>query len=487
MRRGRVAIRDAGIVLLVFVTSLLTSVLCLTDLDRPDGYGLLFLLPLVFCAGFIVLSLKTQLYYETVNTITGVVVLIVYYIRMVVTPLAMYLGNYHSVIGNTFHEEYPIAILMVCIECLVILVYLPYRIHRTIHPLSYNEPKNSEDRAQQLRNNRPGRALWFVVLCMAAFMILIMVRDNTVIRSTFLFLIDTKKEYYALSNSQTGVGTLSMYVEIICMMFKVLQVVLPPMVLWYVLNSHIYRGLKYIISFAVFCSVAVVATEDRIDAIFAAMATLITLKCAYGERFNKQFRKWLMLILLVCVFGLSIKAGVVGNGTQNGFDFSSVSAMLSAYFSGIPTVAAGFSMANEVVGTSILRLPIDILNRIPCFGYALGLLTGVSMTDSNQIFNLYIASCVGRNYGQILPTTAVGYEYYFIFFPLAACMMVQLACLFEKKASEQTDIVRLNLFHWITICVAGAPAVASSLLMTAKLSWFLIIYVLLSVCSKKRR
>lgn len=487
MRKGRVTISEAGIVLFVFVTSLLATVLCLTDLDRPDGYGLLFLLPLVFCVGFIAISLKTQLYYETVNTITGVVVLTVYYIRMVVTPLAMYLGNYHSVLGNTFHEEYPIAIVMVCIECLVILTYLPYRIHRTIHPLSHNELKNSGNRDQQLRNNRPSTALWFVVLCMAAFIILIIVRDNSVLRSTFLFLIDTNKEYYALSNNQSGVGTLSMYIEIVCMMFKVLQVVLPPMILWYVLRSRIHQGLKYIISFAIFCAVAVVATEDRIDAIFAAMAVLITLKCAYGERFNKQFRKWLMLILLVCVFGLSIKAGVIGSGAQEGFDFSSVSAMLSAYFSGIPTVAAGFSMANNVAGTNILRLPIDILNRIPCFGYAFNFLTGASMTDSNQIFNSYIASCVGRNYGQILPTTAVGYEYCFVFFPLAACIMIRLACLFEKKANEQTDIVRLNLFHWITICVAGAPVVASSLLMTAKLSWFLIIYILLSVCGKKQR
>lgn len=484
MRNGRVAIRDAGIVAIVFTTSLFAAVLCLMDFDRPDGYGLLFLMPLVFCVGFLMLILKGQCYYETVNTITGVVVLMVYYIRMVITPLAMYLGNYQSVIEGIFNEWYPVAILMICIECLVVFVYLPNRIHKTICPLNGSR---TQSRELQLRSNRPSKALWFVVLCMLAFMFFVFAMDDTIIRHTFLSLIDTKKEYYALSNSQSGLGTLSMYVELVSTCFSILQVILPPMILWYVVRSRMYRGLKYLVSFVMFSAVAVVATENRIYSIFAAMAVLITMKCAYGQRFNKQFQKWLMLIFLICVFGLSIKSGVVGNGAKDGFDFSSVSSMLCAYFSGVPTVAAGFSMVNTIPGTNILHLPTDVLNRIPFFGYALNLLTGVALRDSNQVFNTFVASYFGKNIGQILPTTAVGYEYYFILFPLAACIMIRLACRFEKKANEQTDIVVLNLFHWITICVACAPVVASSLLMTAKLSWFVVIYMLLSVFNKNSK
>ena len=140
-------------------------------------------------------------------------------------------------------------------------------------------------------------------------------------------------------------------------------------------------------------------------------------------------------------------------------------------------------MLNQIVK---LFIPVDIVNRVPFFSYAVALFTGITLIDSNQIFNFYIADQVGQNLGQILPTTAIGYEYFFIFYPVLPCLMIRLACEFEKKANEQTDIVRLNLINWITICVAGSTVVASSLLISAKLFWFTFSWTLLTLFNKRR-
>lgn len=477
-------IKYIGLIEIIFTTSLLATVLCLIGFDRQNGYEILFLMPLVFLFCFLFLASKRQYYYETINSITGAIVLIVYYIRMVITPLALYFGNYQSIIEGIFNEWYPFAIVMICMECFVVIICLPYLIHKEIY--SFNNTNNQPINLV-LRINRPRKQLWIIVLFMVAFMIMVFSMDDSIIRHMFLSLIDTEKEYYALTNSQSGLGTLSMYVELVSACFSILQVILPPMILWYVVYSKMYRGLKYFLSFLIFCVVTVVATENRIYSIFAAMAILITMKNAYGYRFDNQFYKWLVLIFLVCVYGLSIKSGVINNELKEGVDFSNISSMLCAYFSGVPTCAAGFYMINTTPEINILYLPIDIVNRIPFLGYIINLVTGITLRDSNQLFNNFIASYLGRNVGQILPTTSVGYEYYFLLFPLASYFMIRLACKFESKSKKQTNIVMLNLFHWITICVACSPVVASSLLMTTKISWFFFIYIFLSVFNKNRK
>lgn len=475
------------IIVFIVFSSLITFVLCATDFNRPEGMELLFLLPLAFFIGFVVLYQKRQMFNACVRTKTGIIVLLVYYIRMVATPLTMYLGSYKSNLETLYSDNYSFAVIMICIECFVVFLYLPTIIHRRLSSICVQESEYRIRRMNEIYQNKPSQLIWLIVMAMVICIIYFIRMDSTIMRHTFLFLIDANKEYTALSNTQSGIGSLSMYVEIISMLFKVLQVILPPMILWHVLHFKIPDRIKYTVSFIIFSSVAIVATEDRIDALFAAFALLYTMQIAFGNRFKQRFKTWMLFMAIIAIIGLSIKSGVFNNNSEGGLDFSSVSSMLQAYFSGIPTVAAGVSMVHNVEGINLLHFPIDVINRVPFLGYTIKLLTGITLSDSNQIFNVYLSLKIGKNIGQILPTTAVGYEYFFVLFPLSACLAIKLATEFEYRANLQTDIIRLNLFHWITICVAGSTVVASSLLIVAKLSWFLFMWMLLWLFDKRRR
>ncbi len=489
MRSNRSINNTASVILLLILfSSMIVAVLCLIDIQRANGYTLLFLLPLTYFLSSCIL-IQRKVYKQLFHSITGIIVLGVYYIRMVISPLVMCLGSYNSVFGNSqYVSDFGLAIVMVCIEYMVVSMYLPITVSKNLIQTGVLDYSVSKERRISLTETRPRQLLWVLIIGMSLFIIYVIRIDQTVLKSTFVFLLDTKREYVALSDLRSGIGTLSMFIELLSASFKILQVLLPPMLLWYVIRSKMNISIKYLITFAMFCLVSTIGTENRIDSIFAGLALLITVKATFGESFRGRFKWWLIGIMAVGLVGLSLKTGVGNNTSNQGVnDFESISSMILAYFSGIPTVAAGLNMVHSTPGANILHIFPDILNRIPFMGYALNLLFGISLIDSNQMFNHFISANWGRNYGQILPTTAVGYEYLFILFPVVPCIMVNLAVQLEKKARIQTDIVRTNLFNWITICVAASPVVASSLLMVNKISWFIIIWIILWLFDKRAK
>lgn len=330
---------------------------------------------------------------------------------------------------------------------------------------------------------KPRKILWVVVIIFALYCLWVIRSDVSVLKSTFVFLLNTDNTYYALSSTASGIGTLSMFVELLGSVFAMLQVLLPPMILYYIARAKISNKIKYIISFILCGAISVVSTESRIDAIFSGIALLITARDVYGKKFDKIFSRGILGIGVVAIIGLAIKSGVF---SETDVAFGEISAMSNAYFSGVPTVAMGMEFVkNELSLVNTWRIIPDILVKIPYFSYALNLLLGIRLPNSNGMFNTYLALMSGRNTGQILPTTALGYEYFGIFLgPLVTCAMISLALYFEKQIKDQKDIVRRHLYNWITICVAISPVIASAHLIMAKISWFLIILFLLEVSNK---
>lgn len=475
MNKGKYAI----LVCIMLSLSVISCFLCLINGRVQDGTIWLFILPACFFVNLLQLNGKWNI---ILSSITGVVVLILYLLRLVVTPMTMALGNYESVIPLHLYQNNIIwAVLLISFEAIVVFLILPGSI------------KNNLDRIQQKQtvdvlDTRSSVSLWIIVLAMFAFIIYMIKSDASIWKANFLLLIDSRKTYQAYSSAATGIGSLSMYVEIMNSFFKVIQVLLPVLLLEALSRSKLPKWIVYILSFGLFAVVTIIATEDRIDAVFAGLAMLLTMRTLYGGGFNKRFKVWLILILTVCVIGLCIKAGVIDNsGGKLSDSFGKIGLMFSAYFSGVPTVAYGISFAESIGWFNIWRIIPDVLAHTPFVGYALKLFFGVSVISSNQLFNEFISSGLGRNVGQILPTAVLGMEYFSVFFsPLSSCLMIKLAIWLEGRGKRETNVVKVHVFNWITICVAGSPIVASSLLVTAKLFWFAFIYVLVSLFDRKK-
>lgn len=476
--------KDLIIFLIVVIITVVAVAVILSDLSNAasNGYSLLFIMPLSYLAAFLTVVASGK-YYAVKNSIVGLIVFGIYFARDVLTPLTMPLANYTSVMNTGLaRDNNSIAIIMVAIETMIVGVYLPQCISKRL-----NNKNDAGEETIRDNNNKPSQLIWLFVLALVVMILLILRMDASILRSEFLFLLDTNKQYYALSETASGIGTLSMWAEIMEAFFRIVQVLLPPLLIWNIYRFRIPDTIKYILSFIILVAVSVVGTENRIDAIFAGVAVLLSMRKLYGQQFKSHFKLWIVLILFATAFGLSIKSGLVSRDGSRTIDYSGISVMLSAYFSGVHTVAAGISMISAQRSTlNLLKLIPDALSKIPFFSYALQLVTGITLRNSNQMFNDYIGGILGRIYGQILPTTALGYEYFSLLYFIYPCLLIRLAVYFENKIEKQKDIVHLNLYYWITICVAGSPVIASGLLVVAKLSWFAVIYVILFLFDRKK-
>ena len=482
MKSNRIRI-SAVFLFAMIAFSVLSMINILVDAQRPDYYSLLWLLPLSFLLVTVVLLVRyDKLYF---SSITGTIAVLIYFVRMVVTPLFMSMGGYASIFDESVYSaNAAMAIILMSYETFAVFLLLTaflQKSRRLSDGMQYPEEEALTD-----KRTRPSRALWLIIAAMSAFILYLIARDSTIWKANFLLLIDIDQSYHAFSSAETGIGTLSMYVEIMNSLFKLIQVILPPMLLYYIARKSKGKHLKYVVTFALFLMVVIVATDDRIDAIFAGLALLFTVRDTFGAGFRNRFSQWLAIICFAGIFGLAIKSRVVTSGA-GGADWQNASKMLTSYFSGVPTVAAGIGMSDSLEGLNLLHIFPDSVSKIPYFAYALNLFTGVSITNSNQLLNDYIRSLAGRGYGQILPSTAIGYEYVgMVLAPLLPALFLKLALYFERNIKMQSDIVRRNLYYWITICVASSPVISSVLLITAKLSWFFIAIVLMWALQKRR-
>lgn len=472
----------SGLAIIFFIfSSIIATGYLLADIQRPSYFTIIWMMPLAFFFITVLFIYRwNNLYF---CSITGTIVILIYYARLVITPFVMAIGNYETIISEKIYSSNAsYAVFLMVYETFVVFLLLTSFLQKSYGIFSEMVyPKENEMLEVE---HKPGGGLCLVVGLLCIFIIGMIIFDPSIWKANFLLLIDVNQSYYAYSSSETGIGSLSMFVELMNSAFKLVQVMLPPMLLYFIARrkGYIFRNVA---AFVIFISVVIVATEDRIDAIFAGIAFLYTIRDAYGKAFKGKFRQWLIIIVAAALLGLAIKSGTVSSG-NNGTDFGSASSMLAAYFSGIPTVAAGIGFADSLEGLNIFHIFPDMISKIPYFTYALSLFTGIDITNSNQLFNNYISGALGRGYGQILPSIAVGYEYFgFILAPVLPALFLKLALYFERNIKMQKNIIRRNLYYWITICVAASPVISSVLLITAKLSWFLIAMGIMWVFQRK--
>ena len=452
----------------VIALSLFSTGAVLFDTSRPMCYSLLWLLPLGYLLSFSFLFLT--------NTVGGqlyhVIVVAVYFVRMVITPAIMMAGEYESVIPpNLIASNADIAILLMCLENFFVFVFLSYLSKKDISFFS-------EDLQNKPHYDRPSFKLFIGITALVVLMIVIIRMDSSITKAVFLNILDTDDTYYALSDTDSGVGTLSMFVELLSALFKVVQIILPPFLLFFIAKIRL-RVIRMSLIMALLILVCLYATEDRIDAILAGFALLMTSRDSLDKVFKKTSIALIVLLILISVLGVSIK------GHSEALISPEASSTFASYFSGVPTVAAGLDFVGREGTFRIYQVVPDFVSKIPFASYAIKLFLGISVFNSNQLFNQYLIGMMGYGTGQILPTTIVGCRYFgyplYFIFPLLLILLARYYC---KKIYFQNNIVIRNLYYWITISVALSPVVMSGLLIVGKLSWFYISLIFVKFLSR---
>ncbi|RDW20755.1 hypothetical protein [Oceanobacillus chungangensis] len=381
----------------------------------------------------------------------------VYFIRMVISPLVMFLGNY-STFGSGYYLYAYLdnAILLMCYEAIVVFTFLIYKISNL---------KNSNNPIIQINNKSKVRhkiklpiLFKFIVFGLISFIILLILSDPTLLRSNFLFLIGTSEDWQIQENyaslSGGGSGTLGILVTLLNTVFWLVQALLPPIIMLKIVQMKVPYFYKLFLSLLLLSAVMLISTETRAHSIEVALTLVIIMIVLYGRRFTKFIPLLMITIVYITISGLFAKSGME-------FSFEELSKTLTAYFSGPQNVAVAIGAAKDYSSLGIAMIPADIFMKIP---YLSSFFEPMFKETTNTIFNVAYAAMEGRYIGQIIPSVGQGYAYFgFLLAPIIPCLAVWIAISFEKRARDTSNIVFKFIFYMGTIMMARVTVLSNML------------------------
>lgn len=466
--------RTNFIQLIIFLISIFSITITLVYGLGYNGYELTFLLPLTFA-----LCSVGIFRYGIFDHLFSSIVYICYFIRMVVTPIAMAYGGFYTIIpSHHFQYSIPLAIILICIENIVVFVYLKKQLLNT--NMSHNLIEHVFTKDNLIS---PSILYSLLILLIAGACIAIVGLDPSISKHVIVSLIEEKNEYFALSDTNTGIGTLSMFVQILSFLIKIVQITLPPLLLYYICKM---RGklIRYALILSLFFVLCIYGTEDRIFSLIAGASFFLTVTATLNTKEVKSLGTVFgVLFLLIAFGGLYLKSN---HGTDDSAA-QTASMSLCAYFSGLPTVAVGLDYVLENGYIHLFDFFTDAIAKIPFAQYAINMFYKVNWVNTNSAFNEYITRLVGYNIGQIFPTSCLGMWYFSILlFPIYPCMLVRLARYYNEKISTSSNIFEHSCYCWITLCVSMSPVVFSGLLLVPRLAIFYIVIVIIRIFNKKR-
>ncbi len=466
--------RSVFLLILIISFSIFTAVLIGFDQTRPSNYNFLWMLPLTFSLICFPLVSYTRILFHRISVF---LVFSLYFIRMVISPLSMFWGNYGSYGYGYFVDTYSgMAIILMSYEAVMVFAFII---------INSKKLKNNNILPIQTKNSTKVKRTKLPFLfklalgSLLAYIVMLVVSNPSLIRSNFVFLIGTpnswvlKQEYASINGS--GSGTLGILVTLMNTVFWLLQALLPPVILLKIAQKKSSFYHKFVLSLILLSLVLLIATETRASSVESAIALIIVMSLVFGQKFSKKIPLMMLIIGVVVVVGLFSKSSV-------GFNFEDLSKTLTAYFSGPQNVAISIGVAKEYSELNLFMLPVDIALKIP---YLSSFFKSIFSYSSNDYFNTVFANLYGRNIGQIIPAIGQGYVYFgFILSPIIPCLAVAIAMKFEKKARSEANIVFKYIFYLAAIMMSRATIISNMLSGIGYMFNIFLAYVVASLTMK---
>ncbi len=416
------------------VVGIVSFGVCIFDGDTPKGYKFLWCLPLfttVCNLLFLLYAMRKDVY----NELPILIITALIFVRNVVSPMAMALESYNSMLGVPDLQTANLGIFSLIYE--IICIYLGIITFNKLEEKSRHGIKIEKKRkAIKVKNNTIFKfiILAIVILCGASFIIVPELKSHyyTIFTSDMTHIQMTK---IPDSGFRGVVATLGI------MFLDIGRVVISA----YVIYSLRLRGetlFNFIISLVVIGIQFFLMTETNLYVIILAVSLFM-----YVYRLFPKYS--LKAMIIMAVIGLSFFILMYVNRFSQDHYGTSLSKFLQAY---LPSVA-NFSNVEEMRGSffDILKQSfIDLYATIPfrstLFGYEGGL---VDVTTSwNQVNGLS---------GQIMPTIAQSY-YYFgtVLSPLLSLIMLFTALKSYNVAKTTDNAILSAVMFFIGVYTAIA-------------------------------
>ena len=465
---------EAIIIIIVVGLCLCLSVFLATDLNRPERYQLLWLIPLMYA----VCLLLGYLFSDFPHNLAVKCVYIGYGMRFVFVPFMMLLGNYTTLGNESIYGPYVSdAVLLASYEIFVVTLFVIFysKKHAGLSP----NPEINCLTAYSL-SKRAKR----IILLMVLFVVGILAVTPNLLREAFFLTIGRSEasellhysgqvDYYPL-----GISALKPLTTVSMTVFKVLQCILPVYIITRIKrktqNKHIQISLIYL----VIILTALICTEERAHSIDCALALLVTVNLTFEDDIKINIKTIGIAILAVVVLGLLSKSNITGGIIGNYNELSRTSA---AYFNGLNNIATAIAVKETNTSIGIQNLIPDILLHIP---YLANKVFANMFGDTiNTIFNYSFSA---RGLGQIIPSISMGSIYFgYVLSPVVPCVAVFFSMFFYRKSLLANDILRRNLFNLGMIMMCRATTISNMLSGVNYLTHLLIAFFFISLIIKR--
>ena len=412
----------------------------------PEWFRVCSILPFAFMFSLLILGNYLRMLFSRLSIF---LIVLLYFFRYVFVPYVMSIGNCSNNIPNYLAEDNMLfASLLMTYEIFSVFLFIRTKVN-----------KLKSDNTQIIVNGGESSYLginsrWFkiIVFLMISYIVFLVARDASLLRSNFVFLIgmpdDWKQEANYVSLGSGAAGTLGVLVTLMNLVFWFITVFLPPMLVIKIAKKDTLMSKVWL--FIIIAAVAIIGTEERFRSIDCSIGLIITIMAIHKKKYNRLMQLTLVSVVIIAFFGLFQKIFAVNAD----YSAEQLSTLAASYFGSATSLSATIKAKSVLSSFNITKLPADIVSSIPFVGSFLRPYFGET---SSLAFNHFITSSVLKSMGLIIPSIGLGYEYFgFLLAPLVPICAVNIAISYDAKARNTQSIVYKNMFNVATIMFCRA-------------------------------
>lgn len=429
---------------LFFVVSVVVSAIIFLDIDRPNYYKYLWVLPMLHAIGVIIISYLFSGAWENQNFL---LVVFVFSIRNVVTPFFMRFGDYKGMFNMLTQANVNRAIVLMLIETLFMILFTAYE-------SQYSNNKEKKD--IKIIESRLSDILVvsFIIIAVGIFFVR---RD---FYSGFRTIFQTRE----LRTSETVESALGSWFTIFSVFFPVCYLFCALYLINLVnkMGKSILRTVLNVLIIGI--PLLFMNNSDGFTLICVISLGLTTVRV--GGISKKQF--YFGICVLVCCVVLILF--YLMNGEIQVSLRETLSRYMQAYFPGVCNFA-GFFNINEA--DKLKNLGYDIYYTIPFRNTLIGI------SGDYRLVMQYTEDNNARS--QILPCFIQLYYYFGLLAPLIECLYIKFAFVNYDGAKRKENVYSYftNVIVWIYLVLT--PVMYN---YTIFMSRFLTTFVILIVLSR---
>ncbi|KAB2332603.1 O-antigen polymerase [Bacillus mesophilum] len=432
-------LKTFNIYMFILLISPLSCLIILYD-SKPNGYNNLWVLPLIF----LVLSLITvNVLKNLADNITLSVIYFGYFIRFVITPLFLSLGNYTTVFNTLVDLNIQYAIIFMVYE--IIIVFLCIEFYLIINK---NVKKYKNKRIEINSKNYKNINLMFIILTLFCISIYLYIPEiGKYYTSFFSNNTDALKLDYDFDNIASRGSIDRILNTLFVFIFNIFRYIIPVYLLQLIYLKLRPSRFKFILSIIICLSPFLIVSESNIQPFFGLLFNILMMLKLYPSK-SRKIIATIGILGVVGLVGMVIEKILSFGNWQGTSGVASIALTLNAYFPGVGNVAAAY---NVDVTNKLITFVSDLVRTIPFNGT---LFPGVS-TEINTT-SMYNTS----NYvtGQIIPN--ISYTSYYlgvVLSPIIPVILSLYALKMHKKANLNKDFWIYFFYIFVSIRIALIP------------------------------